>query len=164
MTAMADDMKPSPDASSYEQDFYAWTQEQAEMLRLQAGTGYAPEIDWLLVADEIEDMGREQLQKAESLTERIIQHLYKLAWTRNAAPVRGWRKEIRAWRPQLRRVLKRNPKVVSELLAELCSLHEDATEAILEDFRIEEPAAPVDTSLRWTLDQILGEADDPLDA
>jgi predicted ATPase len=161
---MADDMKPDPQTSLYETDFYAWTQQQAELIRLEHKTSGVYPIDWLRIAEEIEDLGREQLHKAESLTERIIQHLFKLAWTRNDAPVRGWRKEIRAWRPQLRRVLKRNPKVTSDLLAELESLHGDALEAILEDFRIDEPAARIDTSLRWTLEQILGEADDPLDA
>jgi len=162
--AMADDMKPDPQTSLYETDFYAWTPQQAERLRRATLDGSPEGMDWLHLAEEIEDMGREQLQKAESLTERIIRHLFKLACTENDAAVRGWRKETRAWRPQLRRVLKRDPKVLSDLRDELEQLHGDAAEAILEDFLIDEPTAPVDTTLRWTLEQILGEADDPLDA
>lgn len=37
----------------YEKDFYAWTQEQAHLLR----TGQLDKLDWQNLAEEIADMG-----------------------------------------------------------------------------------------------------------
>lgn len=42
--------------SLYEDDFYAWTQEQAALLR--RGRAGANRLDYKLIAGEIEDLGR----------------------------------------------------------------------------------------------------------
>ncbi len=64
------------DGSLYDEDFYAWTQEQAELLR--RGPAGANRLDAELVAEEIEDLGRSELHAAQSLCEHVIEHLLKL--------------------------------------------------------------------------------------
>ena len=59
--------------SKYDEDFYAWTQEQAEYLR----AGLWSVVDAVHVAEEIEDMGREQRHAVESHVTNLLVHLLK---------------------------------------------------------------------------------------
>jgi Domain of unknown function DUF29 len=63
-------------ASLYDEDFYAWTQQQAGLLRRMPRVG--TELDLDNIAEEIEDLGRSDLRTAQSLVEHIIEHLLKL--------------------------------------------------------------------------------------
>jgi hypothetical protein len=94
------------DGSLYDEDFYAWTQEQAELLR-RGGAG-ANRLDVELIAEEIEDLGKSELHTCQSLCEHIIEHLLKLEYSGLAEPVEHWRDEIVEWRVQLGRKLTRS--------------------------------------------------------
>ena len=87
-----DDVAPS----LYDEDFYAWTQEQAELLR-RGGAG-ANGLDVELIAEEIEDLGKSELHACQSLCEHIIEHLLKLEYSGLAEPARHWQREIVEWR------------------------------------------------------------------
>src|SRR2546423_15500795 len=84
--------------SLYDEDFYAWTQEQAELLR-RGGAG-ATSLDIEHIAEEIEDLGKSELHACQSLCEHIIEHLLKLEYSGLAEPARHWRQEIVEWRLQ----------------------------------------------------------------
>jgi Domain of unknown function DUF29. len=43
-------------STTHETDFYAWTNEQVQLLK----TGQLNQIDWQNIAEEIEDMGRSE--------------------------------------------------------------------------------------------------------
>jgi hypothetical protein len=92
--------------SLYDEDFYAWTQEQADLLR-RDGAG-ANGLDIELIAEEIEDLGKSELHACQSLCEYIIEHLLKLEYSGLAEPVEHWRDEIVEWRVQLGRKLTRS--------------------------------------------------------
>src|SRR5437764_267728 len=92
--------------SLYDEDFYAWTQEQAELLR-RGGAG-ANGLDIELIAEEIEDLGKSELHTCQSLCEHIIEHLLKLEFSGLAEPADHWRDEIVEWRLQLERKLTRS--------------------------------------------------------
>ncbi len=51
--------------TTHEQDFYAWTQEQSQLLK----TGQLHQIDWQNIAEEIEDMGRSEKRQLDSRLE-----------------------------------------------------------------------------------------------
>ena len=68
----------------YEEDFYAWTQQQAGLLRRMPLTSNS--VDAEHVAEEIEDLGRSELRTAQSLVEHIIEHLLKLEFSGSASP------------------------------------------------------------------------------
>ena len=89
----------APDGSRYDEDFYAWTQEQAELLR-RGGAG-ANGLDIEHLAEEIEDLGESELHACQSLCEHIIEHLLKLEYSGVDEPARHWRREIVEWRLQL---------------------------------------------------------------
>ncbi len=94
------------DRSQYDDDFYAWTQEQADLLR--RGSAAANQIDFELIAEEIEDLGRSELHACQSLCEHIVEHLLKLEYSGLEEPVDHWRREVVEWRLQLERKLTRS--------------------------------------------------------
>ena len=66
-----------PDGPRYDDDFYAWTQHQAAVLREMAATDNR--FDREHVAEEIEDLGKSERDAVRSQIRRIIEHLLKLA-------------------------------------------------------------------------------------
>jgi hypothetical protein len=92
--------------SLYDEDFYAWTQRQAELLRCLPVVGN--EIDLERIAEEIEDLGRSDLRVAQSLCEHIIEHFLKLEYSGLEQPADHWRDEIVEWRLQLDKILTRS--------------------------------------------------------
>jgi hypothetical protein len=94
------------DGSLYDDDFYAWTQQQAELLR--HGPAAANRLDYDLIAEEIEDLGKSELHACQSLCEHIIEHLLKIEYSGLDQPVRHWRREIAEWRLQLKKKLTRS--------------------------------------------------------
>jgi hypothetical protein len=105
----------------YEDDFYAWTQEQAAALRALRGDN---RLDAEHLAEEIEDLGRSDLQAVESYVQQIMAHLLKLDYSGFDLPRRHWRAEIVAFRGILRRKL--SPSLEWKVRQELSELYEDA--------------------------------------
>jgi hypothetical protein len=89
----------------YDQDFHLWALDQARRLRAVAKLRSNEPIDWRLVAEEIEDSGRNERHACESWVEQIIAHLLKLEHSSFAAPRDHWRGEITAFRLDLQRKL-----------------------------------------------------------
>lgn len=104
-----------PADALYDQDFYAWTQQQADLLRHLPVTGNR--VDAENVAEEIEDLGRSELRTAQSLVEHIIEHLLKLEFSGLDEPVEHWRDEIVEWRLQLDKTLTRSIEAKLDLVA-----------------------------------------------
>jgi hypothetical protein len=102
--------------SLYEKDFYAWTQQQAELLRRLPVVGN--EIDLEHIAEEIEDLGRSDLRAARSLCQHIIEHLLKLEYSGLDEPAHHWRDEIVEWRLQLEQILTRSIEAKLDLPAQ----------------------------------------------
>ena len=141
--------------SLYDEDFYAWTQEQAELLR-RGGAG-ANGLDVELIAEEIEDLGKSELHACQSLCEHIIEHLLKLEFSGVGEPARHWRHEIVEWRLQLERKLTRS------ILAKM-GLGERYRYALrlLRSFEDDAPGlmARVPAECPYSLDQIVGSGDE----
>ncbi|HEX2151503.1 MAG TPA: DUF29 domain-containing protein [Stellaceae bacterium] len=99
------------DGSLYDDDFYAWTQEQAELLR--RGPVAINRLDYDLIAEEIEDLGRSELHACQSLCEHIIEHLLKIEYSGLTEPANHWRDEVVEWRVQFDR--KRTQSIIAKL-------------------------------------------------
>ena len=144
----------SPD-SLYEDDFYAWTQQQAELLRRlpAAGNEFDPEH----IAEEIEDLGRSDLRAAQSLCEHIIEHFLKLEFSGLEQPADHWRDEIVEWRLQLEKVLTRS----IEAKLDLPSRYRAALRLVR---RLERDApglaSRIPADCPYTLEQIVGGGDE----
>jgi hypothetical protein len=94
----------------YEDDLFAWTQEQAALLRAHAVDG----IDWENLAEEIESMGRRDRRELKSRLRVILLHLLK--WQAQPKLRRGsWRKTLLTQRVELRDLLQQSPSLRREV-------------------------------------------------
>lgn len=84
-----------PAPSQYDDDFYAWTQDQAHALRaLEKHSASLPvQIDLAYIAEEIEDLGKAELHAVVGLIQQILIHLIKAASAPHARAVPHWRIE-----------------------------------------------------------------------
>ena len=96
----------SPSANQYEQDFYAWTQEQSDLLRLGKWTA----LDIENLVEEILSLGRQQKQELRNRLGVLIGHLLKWDYQ---PELRGksWRATIREQRDEILDVLQENPSL-----------------------------------------------------
>jgi hypothetical protein len=100
----------------YEEDFYAWTRDQARALRRLAATRPNVALDLDHLIEEVADLGKSERFAVRSQLRRIIEHCLKLAWSPAQAPRPGWHETIIDARtiledklsPTLRRDLRRN--------------------------------------------------------
>ncbi|WP_016952627.1 DUF29 domain-containing protein [Anabaena sp. PCC 7108] len=91
---------------THDNDFYAWTQEQAHLLR----TGQFHQIDFDYIAEEIEDMGRSQKRELENRLEVLIMHLLKWRFQPNLRS-RNWQLTIKEQRLRLEKIISENPSL-----------------------------------------------------
>jgi hypothetical protein len=86
------------EASLYETDILAWTEEQAAALRALAGRPDLPNaLDLPNVIEEIEALGRTELRVATSPIRLILVHLLKIAFVPASPAEAHWRTEIVTW-------------------------------------------------------------------
>ncbi len=111
-----------PDGPRYEDDFYAWTQHQAEVLRTMPVSDNR--FDRERVAEEIEDLGKSEGDAVRSQIRRIIEHLLKLAYSPAAQPPFDWMHSISGARATLEDKL--SPTLRRDLEAALEKLYAQA--------------------------------------
>ena len=94
----------------YDDDIYAWSEEQADALRRLAQThrDLPNDLDLENVAEEIEDVGISQRTAAESFIRLIFVHLIKLLAAPNSAAAKHWRAEIVTFHNDLQMRLTRS--------------------------------------------------------
>ena len=143
-----------PDGPRYEDDFYAWTQYQAEVLRSMP----APDnrFDRENVAEEIEDLGKNERNAMRSEVRRILEHLLKLAYSPVAEPRSDWMVSIANARAELddrlTGTLKRD---IEGELPRLYSRARDIAEVGLAKYGEAPLAAGFPTACPYTLEQVL---------
>ena len=76
----------------YEDDFYAWTQYQAEVLRTLPTADNRFDREHL--AEEIEDLGKSERDAVRSQVRRILVHFLKLAYSPARDPRFDWMDSI----------------------------------------------------------------------
>jgi hypothetical protein len=99
----------------YDRDFYAWSREQASLLR----DGRTSEADLVNIAEEIESMGRSEKRE---LVSRMVVLLLHLAKWRFQPGLRGrsWRLSVEGQRLDIAQVLADNSSL-QPMLAEVLS-------------------------------------------
>jgi hypothetical protein len=96
-------------ASSYEQDFYAWANSNARLLR----AGRLSEVDAQNIAEEVETMGRSERRELMSRLSVLLAHFLK--W--QCQPERrseSWRNTIESQREDVLELLEENPSLHRE--------------------------------------------------
>jgi len=95
---------------NYDRDFYAWTNEQAALLR----AGKLSSADVQNIAEEIESMGRAEKRELVSRLTALLLHLLKWQF-QPMMRGRSWRLSIDGQRLDLEEHLKDNPSLKAHL-------------------------------------------------
>jgi len=88
---------------SYDEDFLAWSEQQAAGLRdlARSGRRLSNLLDLERLAEEIEDVGRAEFNAVKSHIRQIMAHLIKAASEPAEGPASHWRKEVVAFHSAL---------------------------------------------------------------
>ncbi len=143
----------------YDEDFVAWTEQQAEALR-SAGRGNTNQpLDWENLAEEVESLGASERRELHSQVQRIIRHLLKLEHSPADGPRRGWVESIGDARSAIELVLETSPSLRNEIAAVIeAELPRGARDAIrdLQTYgEVESGTADLIGAARYTQAQIL---------
>ena len=136
--------------SLYDTDFFAWSQEQAELLR----SGRAEVADLAVIADEIESMGKSQRRAIVSRLAILILHLLK--WERQPA-LRGasWRLSTANARDALADLFEDNHSLRAQGDALVVSAYRYARRQAAAETGLPETAFP--PACPWDLGSLLDE-------
>ncbi len=99
-----------PQPRLYETDFYAWTQEQASLLRDHQWS----QIDLQNLVEEIESLGKQQRQELRNRLSVLIGHLLKWQYQPQYRS-RSWLATLRIQRLDTVELLEENPSLNSYL-------------------------------------------------
>jgi hypothetical protein len=138
-------------AELYDQDFYAWTQEQTALLR--EGKWHA--LDCKHLIEEIEDLGRSARKELRSYLEGLVLHLLK--W-RYQPDYRGhsWRDSIEENRARIPDCLAESQSLRPQLPKLLQECYPHARRKAVRQTRL--PLATLPETCLWAVERILDDA------
>ncbi|MGA7954860.1 MAG: DUF29 domain-containing protein [Gloeobacterales cyanobacterium] len=90
----------------YDQDFYAWTQQQVDLLK----AGQWEQVDTENLIEEIQSLGRQERQELRNRLGLLLGHLLKWRYQPEGRS-KSWRATIREQRREIQRHLKENPSL-----------------------------------------------------
>jgi hypothetical protein len=99
-------VKPMQTTTLYDQDFYAWTQRQAELLR----SGRLDELDIENLIEEMESLGRQERQELRNRLGVLLGHLLKWRFQPEAR-AKSWTATIQEQRREIQDILVDNPSL-----------------------------------------------------
>jgi hypothetical protein len=115
----------------YDEDFVAWSKQQAAALRAAARSGSNLELDWQNLAEEVESLGASERRALHSQVQHVIRHLLKLEFFPATDPRRGWFETVGGAPDEIELVRDMNPSLRNELdsvvQAELARVQRSAT-------------------------------------
>ncbi len=135
--------------TSYETDFYSWTQTQARALRAKAWA----QLDLEHLAEEIADLGQSIENAIESHLDRLLLHLVKYRYDPAQRPRRGWRLTIRHARREIAKLVRKNPGLQHHPARYLAQAYQHAR-----DDAPDATGLPPDTfpqTCPWPIDRVL---------
>lgn len=137
--------------STYETDFYTWTQQQAALLK----AGRFSEADIENIIEEIETMGRSEKRELESRLAVLLQHLLKWQYQPERRG-RSWLLTLEEQRIQFEEVMLENPGLKPRLPAILKSAYRLAVIRVLKETGLQKSLFPAECP--WTFQQIIDQA------
>lgn len=135
---------------AYDEDFYAWTTEQARLLR----QGALSDLDIENIAEELESMGRGDKREIGSRLEVLLMHL--LIWqvqVLHRSP--GWSGTIREQRRRIIKLLQESPSLRPVLPELITEAYPEAHDKAARETGLPETAFPAECP--FTPEQILAE-------
>ena len=108
-------------SATYEQDFFAWTSEQARLLR----EGRAADADLANIAEEIESLGRAQRSELVNRLSVLLQHLLKWSYQPERRGA-SWEVTIKIQRRDIAKHLRDNPSLGAFAAEAFTEAYDDA--------------------------------------
>jgi hypothetical protein len=129
---------------AYEQDYHAWTQHTAELIR----QGHFAEIDVEHLVDELEDMGASKQRELENRLGILMAHLLKWRYQPERRS-HSWRLTIKEQRQRIFRVLRKNPSLKAGLDETCRDAYSDARLIAARETGLPETRFPQDNPFTW---------------
>lgn len=134
--------------SLYDQDFYAWTQEQAKAVYNKSWE----KVDVEHLVEEIEALGSEQEHALESHLVNLVVHLLKWHYQPERRS-KSWRRSMLVARQHIARRLKRNPSLRPRLPFFLIDAYIDAIALAASETEL--PLHTFPPQCPWRLEKLL---------
>ena len=139
------------DSPGYEEDFAAWSFEQARRLRMMR----IPGLDIENVAEEIESLGRSDKRALRSHTRVLLMHLLKWRY-QNAMSGPSWQTTIRVQREQVEELLDESPSLRPTMGSVVEGVYTGALKDAADETRLPHSAFPA--TCEWTSSQVFDPA------
>ena len=142
-------------AALYEEDFYAWTQEQAKLIKAKA----FEKLDLVHLFDEVESMGASEVRELESRLEVLLMHLLKWKYQPNLQS-NSWKYTIKEQRKRIATRVRKMPSLKSQLDEIFSESYEIAIYEAVKETGLDESVFPVNCI--WTIGQVLDDGFFPI--
>ena len=121
----------------YDLDFYAWTQQQADLLL----TGKLEFLDRINLAEEIESLGKQQRQELRNRLGILIGHLLKWDYQPERRG-KSWKATIREQRRRIMEHLADNPSLKPYLSTAIALAYQDAIDLVVRETPLDDDELP----------------------
>jgi len=135
---------------AYEEDYVAWTLEQARLLR----SGAFSELDAENIAEELDDMGRSVRRELRNRFSVLIMHLLKWRYQVGFRS-RSWASTIEEQRQQVKELLDESPSIRPVVTNELTRAYAAARKKAAAETGFPENTFPA--KCPFTADQVLAQ-------
>ncbi|MGK7933064.1 MAG: DUF29 domain-containing protein [Microcystaceae cyanobacterium] len=131
--------------STYEQDYYQWTIEQAKALRERN----LDKLDWENIIEEVESLGRRDYRAVRNLLMRLIEHKLKRKFVPLPSRYQKWEVESRVFQSSIKS--RYSPSMKPTLTEELPEIYEDAAGLVEAEYGFDLPI-----KCPYSLEDLLG--------
>ncbi|TRV12707.1 MAG: DUF29 domain-containing protein [Microcystis wesenbergii Mw_MB_S_20031200_S109] len=137
----------------YDSDYQLWLENTINQLR----RGDFQSVDWQNVLEELADLGKSERRALESLLTRLLEHLLKLTYWQSQRDYNqaAWKKEIRNFRIQIKKILKDSPSLKLYLREILQECYLDARNLLIDETQLDASIFPLEVLA--SLEEILDE-------
>ena len=132
----------------HDQDFYAWTQEQARLIK----DNLLGKLDLIHLQEELISMGASERRELDSRLSVLLMHLLKWKY-QPARQCKSWIRTIKIQRIEVIKHLKSNPSLRAVAGEYLLDAYDTAILKAAEETNLDDDVFP--TSCEWTIDQVL---------
>lgn len=134
---------------NYEKDFYAWSLEQARLLKNKKLT----HLDLKNLAEEIESLGKKDRRALKSHLIILLLHLLKIKVQKRKT--NSWKQSISNSRNEIEFILEDSPSLRREIAFFIDEVYEKARKEAAEETRLSIEKFP--KKCPWSVDEILGQ-------
>jgi hypothetical protein len=117
-----------PVKNHYDEDFYAWTQAQAALLREEKTS----DLDYANLAEEIESLGRWDKHELEERLETVLRHLLTW-WSKPEERCGQWASQILGERHAMARLLRDSPSLQTQIEGLLAHMYPSMRQQVSEE-------------------------------